>query len=1092
MNSRRAQVAGFLACLLFTAAAAAQVDTGAIVGTVRDTSEAVLPDAGVTIRNTATGVVTRVRTNELGRYASPPLQPAPYTVTAELPGFQRTQTSITLTLNQRAVVDLTLQVGSVELTVTVTSEAPLLQAETSTLSTLKTEQAVKETPLNGRNFAMLLGLSAGVTPAVQQRGGPPLTATRGETANSVNGMGFRANRFLVDGLDNTENHNGQGILIHPPLEAIQEINVQSSVPSAEFGRGGANVNVRLKSGTRDLHGTLFEFHRNAALDAKNFFDSPTLKIPPFVQNQFGFVIGGPVMLGAYNRNRDKTFFLFNYEGLRNRQAQTFRVTTPLAAMRQGDFSQHPNRIYDPATARTTAQGVVRDPYPNNTIPTSQQDAAGRNILGLFPDPNLPGLANNYSSNPPQPTDSNNFDIKIDQNFTDRDMAFFRYSQHTFNQDAAGSLPAPAWGSTAAGLSRYPVHQFVMSYTHLFSPTLVNEARAGVGRLFIDGRNANYGVNVADQLGIPGLNSGDDPIQSGMPQITISGLPVIGDSGFRPALVISENWQYSDNLSWYRGAHTFKFGGEYLRRRYNLLQTTAAHGLYSVTGQYTQNLISSGGTGIGAADVLLGAPTNGNINALAGMRGFRRPELYLYAQDDWKITPSLTLNYGVRYEVFYGYPYTEVYDRQANFLPDRADVFVVNTPDLPERSGTTTDFNNFGPRIGLAYKIGNQTVIRAAYGIFYQAESIPETNLPGVNPPFNGSAQFANDRANFAAARRFSQGFPLAPSLVFPTAGAALFSIEREFDIPYASQWNFGIQRQLPKDMLLTANYVGTKGTGLILAPNINQPAPGPGAVNPRRRFPGFGNINHVQSSGSSNYHSMQLTAEKRLSGNLGFSVAYTFAKAIENGGFIGGRQDINDLRAQRGRGGADQTHRFLTSWHWIPPFGRGQKYLSDSPGWVNAVLGGWQLNGINSLYTGLPFTVNSAINTLNGSGGQRADRIGDGRLPESERTLQRFFDINAFAVPGQYIFGNSGVNILSGPSTVQFDFSAFKRFFLDDQQRYRFEFRGEFFNVFNTPQFNTPASNIGNPNAGTISSAGSKTTFQRTSRQIQLALKFFF
>ena len=255
-------------------------------------------------------------------------------------------------------------------------------------------------------------------------------------------MGFRANRYLVDGLDNTENHNGQGILIHPPIEAIQEINIQTSVPSAEFGRGGGNINVRLKSGTQGFHGVLFEFLRNSALDAKNFFDSPTRKTPPFVQNQFGFVVGGPVIIGDYNRNRDKTFFFFNYEGLRTRQAQTFRVTVPRPEMRQGDFSAHPNRIFDPTTGRQTPDGVVRDPYPNNTVPLSQQDAVGVNIMNFFPDPNLSGISNNYLTNPSQPSDSNNYDIKIDQNFGDNDNAFFRFSQHDFDQDRPGSLPAP--------------------------------------------------------------------------------------------------------------------------------------------------------------------------------------------------------------------------------------------------------------------------------------------------------------------------------------------------------------------------------------------------------------------------------------------------------------------------------------------------------------------------------------------------------------------------------------------------------------------------------------------------------------------------
>ena len=1078
--------------ILFSFSALAQVDTGTIAGTVRDSSKAVISGASVTIRNLETGLETKTIANALGQYVSPPLQPGPYRITAEMQGFQRTQTTVTLELNRRVVVELILQLGTVEQTLTITAEAPLLESETTTVGNLRTEQAVKELPLNGRNFATLLGLATGVTPAMTQRGGQPLTAVRGETANSANGMGFRSNRFLVDGLDNTENHNGQGILIHPPVEAVQEINIQTSVPTAEFGRGGVNVNVRLKSGTQAFHGSLFEFLRNAALDAKNFFDSPDRKIPPFVQNQFGVVVGGPLLLPGYNRNRNKTFFFFSYEGLRNRQAQTFLSTVPLAAFRRGDFSAHPNAIFDPASGRRTSAGVVRDRYPNNTIPASQFDRVGQNLINLFPDPNLPGISNNYLVNPPQPNDSNNVDMKIDQNFSDNDRAFFRFSRHNYNQTRPGALPAPAWGSTAAGLSRNPLHQFVASYTHLFSTSVVNEARAGVGRLFIDSRNANYGVNVAEQVGIPGINGGDDPLRSGLPQIGISGYPTIGDSGFRPALIISENWQYSDNLSWYKGAHSLKFGVEHLRRRYNLLQTTAAHGIYSVSGAFTQDLISSKGTGIGVADLLLGVPTSGNINSLGGMRGYRRPELALYFQDSWKVTRALTLNFGLRYEAFLGYPYIEVNDRMANFLPDKGDVFVVNTGDLPERSGTTTDWNNFGPRVGLAYKLGNRTVLRSAFGVFYQAEPVPETNLPGVNPPFSGSAAFSNDRADFVGARRFSQGFPLPDTLVFPTEGAALFSIERDFQIPYASQWNAGVQHQLSSQTLLSVNYVGTKGTGLLLAPNINQPRPGPGAVNPRRPFPRFGNIADVESAGSSIYHSLQLSAEKRMTGGLSFLASYTWSHAIDNGGFIGGRQNLYDLAAERGNGDVDMRHRFITSWSWALPFGRGRRFLGDAHGLGQVFLGGWQLNGISSIYSGLPFTVNSGINTLNGSGGRRADRLGQGSLPDSERTLRRFFDTDAFAVPGQFQFGNSGRNILTGPGTVQFDFSVFKSFHFDERERYRLDFRTEIFNLFNTPQFNNPASSIGTVAAGTISSAGSKTTFQRTSRQVQFALKFNF
>ena len=1087
---KKAFVIGFW--VLCAAPLGAQIDTGTIAGTVTDSSQAVLPAAAVRIRNDATGIVTTINTNELGQYVSPPLQPGPYTVTVEAEGFQRTETSVRLELNRRVIVDMGLQVGELTETVTITAETPLLETESSTMSDVRPEQAVKELPLNGRNFAMLLGLSTGVVPAMTQRGGPPLTAVRGETANSLNGMGFRANRFLVDGLDNTENHNGQGILIHPAVEAIQEISIQQSVPPAEFARGGANINVRLKSGGQAFHGTLFEFFRNSTLDAKNFFDSPSADIPPFVQNQFGFVVGGPVILGGYNRKRDKTFFLFNYEGLRTRQAQTFRVTTPLPEMRQGDFSRHPNQIFDPTSAVETAEGVARDPFPDNTIPASLRDSVGAALLGFFPDPNLSGLANNFLTNPSQPSDSNNYDIKIDQVFGESDNAFFRFSRHNFDRIIPGALPAPLWGSTAAGTTRNPLHQFVMSWTHMFSPTVVNEARAGVGRLLTDSRNANFGTNVADQIGIPGINSGDNELASGMPQFNLSGFPTIGDSGFRPARFVSENWQYSDNLSWHTGPHSLKFGVEYIRRRYNLLQTTAAHGIYTVNGVFTQNLISAAGTGISIADLLLGVPAGGNINALAGMRGYRRPEFYLYAQDSWKITSALTLNIGLRYESFLGYPWIEVFDRQANFLPERGDVFVVNTSELPERSGTKTDWNNFAPRAGLAYKLGQKTVVRAAYGIFYQAESMPETNLPGVNPPFTGSTQFNNDQADYAGARRFSDGFDLPDTLIFPTEGAALFTAKYDMGITYAQQWNFGVQRQLPSQAVWSVNYVGTKGTGTMLAPDINQPRPGPGAIAPRRFFPRFGSIREFGNGGSSIYHSLQTSLEKRMTDNLGFLFSYTWSKYIDNGSFIATPQNVLDLAAERGLGREDMRQRFIASYSYALPFGKGQKFLPDAGGAVDAILGGWQINGIASVYAGLPVNVSSGINTLNGSGGQRADRIGDGKLSRSERTIERFFDVDAFAVPGQFLFGNGGRNILTGPRTIQSDFSLFKTFSFDSEERYRLQFRSEFFNIFNTPQFNDPASAIGRSNAGTISSAGSKTTFQRTSRQIQFALKFFF
>ncbi|MBI3684420.1 MAG: TonB-dependent receptor [Acidobacteria bacterium] len=1064
--------------LLSLASGFAQVDTGVIAGTIHDASGAAVPNATVSIRSERTGLSQSIRTNELGRYVSPPLQPGDYQITAEAAGFKRTMTTLSLSLNQRAVVDLTLEVGATEQQITVTAQSAALESENTTIGNIRSENAVRDLPLNGRNFAQLIGLTTGVVPAQTQAQSLALTATRGTTANNVNGAGFRANRFLIDGLDNTENHNGQGVLVNPPVEAIQEFSVQSSVAPAEFGRGGANVNIRLKSGSRDFHGVVFHFLRNSALDARNFFDPPG-KTPPFRMNQFGAVFSGPVLVPRLYNGRNKTFFFFDYEGIRTRQAQTFLSTVPTVLFKTGDFSASPNTIYNPYSARQVPAGTERDPFPANRIPTSLIDSTGRNLINIYPDPNAPGIAANYLVNPSQSNAANNWDLKLDHNFSGQDQFFARYSRHITNQNIPGALPAPAWGNTAAGLSRFPLHQFVLSETHLFSSTLINEARAGIGRLFIDARHPNYGVNVADRVGIAGINGGDDVLRSGLSQINVTGFQVLGDSGFRPSIIVSENWQFSDNLSWYRGGHSIKFGGEFMRRRYNLLQTTAAHGIYNITGAFTQNLITAARTGIAAADMLLGIPESGNINALAGMRGYRRSELSLFFQDNWKISQALTLNLGLRYEIFPGFPWMEVYDRQASFLPDRGDVFVVNSKDLPEPSGATLDRNNFGPRAGLAYKLGSRTVLRGAYGIFYQGESVPETNLPGTNPPFTGSVDFVNNRTDPSGARRLSQGFPLPVTTVYPTAGASLFTLEHVFTLPYTQQWNAAIQQQLMNRTVLTASYVGAKGSGLILAPNINQPRPGPGAAGPRRPFPRFGTISEVASAGSSIYHSLQTSLERRMSTGLSFLVSYTYAHAIDNGGFIGDRQDLNNLRAERSNGDTDIRHRFIGSWNWEAPFFK-----------RNFVLGGWQVNGIASLYTGLPFTVSSATNTLNGSGGQRADRLRNGVLPSDQRSIERWFDISAFAVPGQFIFGNAGRNILTGPNTTQLDVSVFKNFPI--HERFRLQFRSEFFNIANTPQFNTPAAGIGNPTAGRITVAGSKPTLQRTSRQIQFALKLYW
>ena len=1071
----------------------AQIDTATLAGTVTDASGALVAGAAIEIRSTSTNLAVKVPSNELGQYVSPPLRPGIYSVTVQKTGFRRGISNVSLGIGGRVVLNFTLQVGSVEEQVTVEASAAVLETESSTVSNLRTENEVLNLPLNTRNFSQMIGLATGAVPAQLQSGGLAVTALRGTVANSINGIGFRSNNYRVDGLDNMENHNGQGILIYPPVEAIQEFRVQTSVSSAEFGRGGGgSINVAYKSGTRELHGSLFDFFRNEALDAKNFFDPPG-PTPFFHMHQFGATVGGPVRLPGYNRQRDKTFFFFSYEGEQRNQALTYVVTVPPPAFKQGDFSTSAQRIYDPLTTRPNPAGGtsrIRDQFPGNRIPASRFDRTGQNLINLYPEPNRAGAVNNYGSNPGQPVARNNFDIKIDQNVSPRDQAFFRFSRHHSDFDVPGSLPLPAVGTTNANIVKYPLTQFVASYTRTFTPTVVNEFRAGVTRLPSQARHLNWGRNVSNEVGIPGVNAGDDPYASGLTRINVAGFEGMGDSGFRPAIIVSENYQLNDALSWVRGAHTFKFGGEFERRRYNLFQDNNIHGDLSFGPIYSTNPAAPAGTGISLADLLLGSAASGLIAYTTGTRGYRRSEFGFFAQDTWKLNRSLTLNYGLRYEAYPSYPWAEIGDRMAYFRPELGGVFPVKSGQIPQRSGTRNDWNNWGPRFGFAWSATSSTVVRGAYGVFFSAESIPATSLGGANPPFIGAFAFNNDQFDFEGARRVSQGFDRPVGLTFSPLGAALQSIDPNVRQPYIQQWNLGIQQKVGWQTVLNVSYVATAGRKLILTPNINQPAPGPTPVATRRPFPLYNNIAWSESGGSSIYNSLQVSAERRMRDGLNLQVAYTWAKSIDHGNFLAGRQNLYDLKAERGNGDYDLRHRIVVTNIWQIPYGRGQSHGASISWLADAFLGGWAVNGISSIYGGLPFTPSSSVNTLNGSGNQRPDRIGEGALNRSQRTLQRYFDVTAFRTPAPFIFGNSGVNILKGPGTVQFDIAAAKQIRITDRQRV--EFRSEFFNLLNTPQFNNPAAGIGSLTAGLISSAGSKSTFQRTSRQVQLVLKLYF
>lgn len=1078
-------VAGLAPVWLF-----AQAEFGAIVGTVIDMSEAAIASAPVVITNEDTGAVTNVITSPDGGYVSPPLRPGRYSVSVELPGFRRVSKTIRLDVNQRARVNFTMELGSVTESVTIAAERPLLETQSAALGNVRTTKAINDLPLNGRNFVQLFHIATGVIPA---GGGPTLGPSAsnqsGVMGGSVNGGRPSNNDFRFDGIQSQD--TDQNVLIFiPNPDSIQEFKVQTSAMDASFGRnGGATVNLVMKSGTNELHGTLFEFFRNSALDAKNFFDSPEGKTPPFRLNQFGGTLGGPIA-------RNRTFFFGAFQGTRIRQAQTFLNSVPTEAFKQGDLSNLPLQIFDPATTRpaATGTGLVRDPFPGNIIPAARFNSAGKNLADLYPTQNLPGIVNNFLYNPSREADTNQFDTRVDHRFGDYDNFFVRYSLSRLNAFNPSFMPAPALGAGPSfpGFNTTQGQQLVLSHLHTFSPNKVYEFRGGFSRLHLTNDGETSGTMLADRVGIPGINN--EPKTTGLGSISVSGFRSLGEAGFTPLLKVNNNYQYTNNFIYLRGRHSIRLGYELLRRQLNQFSPAAPQGTFSFNGQFTQNPTRAAGTGSGLADLLLGLQNSSRVD-IEAVYGQRRWEHFWYINDDIRLTSRLTMNIGLRYEIVT--PLTEVADRMGSLVPHLGNVFRVNTPELPGRTVTDPDYTNLAPRIGIAYSPFRRTVFRTGYGIFYSFPGIASGRLPSKSPPVAGNFAINNDTfaTNLGNVIPVSSGFPLnRPSLFDPTDSNFKFSPRTDRDT-YIHQWNFNVQQEVGFETVVTIAYAGSRGIHLNVFPNINQPVPGPGPIAPRRPFPNLANADGVHKAADSYYHSLQATMEKRLSQGLSFLTAYTYSKSVDTASQDtgGGPQNAYDLRADRGNSDFDVRQRLVLSWTYELPFGRGRRFLADLRGIGQHVLGGWQINGIQTFMSGLRFTASSAQNTLGaGVGGQRADRVGNGNLPKSQRTIQQWFDISAFRTPAQFTFGNAGRGILEGPGTKQIDFSAFKQFALPGSEDRRFEFRAEFFNLFNTPQFNLPNASIGSPAAGRIDSAGEKTFFQRTSRQIQLALKFYF
>jgi hypothetical protein len=1056
----------------------AQVDTGTIAGSVRDSQGAGVPAATVTFVETGTNTSTKTQTDGSGDYASPPLRPGDYKITAAAQGFKtETRGTIVVRVQDRVRIDFAMAVGSVSENVEVTAETPTIQTDISSLGEVVSTKEMTQLPLNGRDYIQLATLTTGVVRTSSgTNGNTGGSSTGGLNSFVANGTRGTLNNFLLDGIDNNSNDNG-GVVLRTNVDAIQEFKLQTNTYSAEFGRSaGAVVNAITKSGTNGYHGNVFEFFRNSALDARDYFELPTDKKASFKENQFGGTLGGPIV-------KDKLFWFGDYQATIIRNPLTFRSVVPTANERAGNFSDPGEpTIYDPATNL---------PFAGNVIPSRLIDSTSQAFMNLYPDANLVDGGNSfYVISPIEQDRIDQGDGRLDYNPTQRDQFFARYSMSGRTDVRPAPLPGLAnGGDSSTGNGFEDTKGASVGYTRAFTPRTINEVRIGFNYVHIRRGVPPAGTAVPPTelqvLGVP-----NDPRVNGLTLFSPSGFKRVGDPRYAPTILASQERQINDVLTLVRGAHTFKLGGEVRWSQFNISQEAAPRGQFTFNGQFTHN-VADDNSGSSLADMLLGLPSRANISTVIEL-GNRQHVPALFAQDDWKVTRHLTLNLGLRYDYFS--PIIEANNRQSNF--DYATGTLIQAASNgASRALVKADKSNFAPRIGFAFTPSDNanTVIRGAYGIFYAGQEI-RTAAPlqlAYNLPFFYEPSFINSVGS-PLAITVAQGFPsLDPNQAI---NPGVTSVDPNLHTPYYQSWNLAVQRALPGAVSIEVAYAGSKGTHLQVVTDRNQdPVPGPGDVQARRPYPDFGGFTSIQNTGSSNYNSLQVKAEKHLSHGLYFLSAFTFSRAINDLPEICCAapfpQNSYDTAAERGLADFQQKLRWVFSFDYEIPFGGSRSSISNRA--LDAILGGWHVGGIYTLASGFPFSpLLGGIDPSN-TGAQvavRPNQIADGNLPRGERTPARWFNADAYPIPdgSTFFFGNAGRNSLIGPGQNVFDASLRKEFRVTERQR--LEFRTEFFNMFNHPNFAQP-DNFVDDGPGV---AGQITSLAIPMRQIQFGLKYSF
>ncbi|HYI97029.1 MAG TPA: carboxypeptidase regulatory-like domain-containing protein [Bryobacteraceae bacterium] len=1136
----------FIAILCFAASLPlfGQQGRGSIFGTVKDASGAGVLDAAVRIVNTGTNAVFATTTNDAGYFSAPSLQVGSYSVTVEKQGFKRIdRTGITLQVDQRLGLELNLEVGATTESIRVSAEAPLVDTGSATVGKVIENRRITDLPLNGRNALALVLL----TPGVKSQAGPTNSGfvDRGTalSAISINGGPSSLNSFILDGGNNNSAFLAD-VNVNPTVDAVEEFKVQSNTMSAEFGfTAGGVVNIVTKSGTNQFHGSATYFLRNDAFDARRAY---TASKEVFRYHQYGGSVGGPVRIPKVYNGQDRTFFFFNYEGWTNKRNRSNILSVPTEEQRNGDFSRLFDTsgrlipIYDPATtvANPSGSGFVRTQFAGNMIPSSRLDPVSRQMLQFYPLPNrAPDNAftnsNNWIGQVSEQRDMNQYTVKMDHRFSDKNTLTGRYMRYKhFNDNGfASSLPDP---NVRARLDNYLNYNVLLSDTHSFTPTFLNEFRISVARQAFPFQAYSYGQDWPEQLGLPETVPRDT-----LPRVG-NGLPAFG--AFTVGLRGGTTWQFVDMATKIFGGHTLKVGADIRVQQANNYQREVPSGQFEFAAGLTGNPQNQAGTGSSFATFLLGSVSSATLIRYGGESQAAK-SYSLFVQDDWRASRRLTFNLGLRWD-YQQWPF-ERNNGTSNFNPFATNP-LTNLPGRMEYAGVDYGrspfepiYNNFGPRFGFAFDPfeNGRTVIRGGYSIFY-----PQIFYRDY---FGNTAGFANTSTSYLPpnnntnlpAFQFKDGFP-TPAIepLGPLLGPSAFLSQGvNWDqgsekVPMSQQWSMSVQQQLPGSWMIDATYSANKtnnlaasaydynqldpqyqSLGLQLQDQVPNPYAGrvPGALGGAtisrsqslRPFPYYTTVNvRLPHLGSSIYHALFLSVEKRLSSGFAILGSYTFGKlisdsaivpsnfgAVEVGSDNGYQNGKFDRRAERSVDPTDVANRLVLSGIYELPFGRGKRW-NPSNGFTNGLIGGWQLNLIGTLQGGLPLVIRGANNFL----ANRPSSTGVSAKLDNP-TPERWFDTTQFLNPPNFTFGNVGRTLpdVRGPGTVNFDLSLIK-----DTQLFeglRLQFRAEAFNFLNHTNYGNPnvAFSAGPDGRNTSATFGTITS-AREPRIIQFGLRMIF